>query len=384
MSPYKIFISYSSQNTHTAQLILANLQERFAHEVKFYLSGNDIGGGDRWMEELKANILDSDAVLSLVTPSFNKGEWFFIEWTYFWLFEKPIYLLLTEKVEKYSLKGPLSTLQYTELNDLPSMQRLLQRLHTKITGAPPENRSLYDESIRELIQSAIQKLEEEELNSYEIYRHHDTPLPSDFPEIEKILTYFYQLGDTSEVINLISRLQDRTKGEVALVALEKGQLDVMKALYQSIDLSEPLYTLSTKMVDKNGFDREEVYEIVSIIGQKNQAASAKLAEYMINNSKSENTLFPFVIENIHNKNGLERVLLEYLKKAKPDIDILFTILTKLIDKPETYAIPALKKLAEHAPHLREPLRQRIEQVAADNKVKKVLAWLNENIGNQDA
>jgi len=61
----KIFISFNRYNESTCKILREILENAFGKSVEFYLSATDIRAGNDWTEDLKKNINNSDALISI-------------------------------------------------------------------------------------------------------------------------------------------------------------------------------------------------------------------------------------------------------------------------------------------------------------------------------
>ena len=126
---YKLFISHSSTEKNVAQAIRSVLGNAFKGDLSFFFSP-EISVGSKWKLLIKEELSNCDAGLFIVTPEFQKSQWFIAEFTAFWLQDKDTFIL-TINDDKIDLNHFLSIMDDTQrgsVNNVESIKSLIAML----------------------------------------------------------------------------------------------------------------------------------------------------------------------------------------------------------------------------------------------------------------
>ena len=103
---YSIFLSHATEDAAIAKTIKEKLNKIFP-ELSIYLATDEIRSGTKWKDELKQNLQEHNAIITLISQISIDKPWIYTEWSPFWMAEKPFHLLLLDDKLKKDLIGPM-------------------------------------------------------------------------------------------------------------------------------------------------------------------------------------------------------------------------------------------------------------------------------------
>jgi hypothetical protein len=399
MQPYKMFISYSSQNRSTAKVIADVLQEAFGGSIDPYVAVLKIGAGAVWQKELKTNLKNRNALISIVTPRFVNKDWFFIEWAPFWLSGKPYFLLLTDGVDKSDLVPAMTDRQHTALHDYNSIVLLFAELHAAIFGAGDAVKD-YGPYVNKLLAGVSVTLEQEELDYFETFRDPGNKLPADLGKAEAILKYFFnkyikkqnadkdeQDADKDAVIMNIDKLDEEDRFKVAKTVLQKKTLGLVLFLCQAIPSPDHLHKIADRIIEMGLFDAVELIDITDMLKKtQSRVANYKIALRLIEHNQMEGELLyrnAVIVVGVDNLSQMKQVYLELINKIKHNVhlqvegsrsvNILVLILHRMIERDERKHVKDfVKKIKAETPLLSPVLRKSVVKAPPVDNIDWVL------------
>lgn len=251
---YKLFLSFSLEEADLAEHIRNTLNNAFRGKISFFFSRDNILGGVEWKSEIKRALLDCDAALTILTPSYLERPWAYIEWSAFWLKEKTTYIIVTDDVEFKDIVDPMKDSQSTELFSEIDARKLLESLATNSSSSYTPY-----ECIPELVNKSraiYQKLKDaKENNKYSIYLEAYNLLPEDDLEKIKILWYYHEKKfDPDTFVGVFNKIHDNSiKGNVLCKLLGKGELDLIERTFELVESKNNLLPLLKKLIE-NGYE----------------------------------------------------------------------------------------------------------------------------------
>jgi len=111
---YDVFLSYANADGILAEKIHQALD---AKNLRCFMSGKELTGGDNFNELIRNALLNSREVCVLYTPNSKKSEWVLTEWGAFWVLKKRIVPII-HRIDIDSLPDRLKSLQAIDFSDL--------------------------------------------------------------------------------------------------------------------------------------------------------------------------------------------------------------------------------------------------------------------------
>jgi hypothetical protein len=114
-STVNVFISYVSDDAPVASAVKEYLEEVFLNATVF-VSGENLSGGEVWMEELRVFLAAATAVIGIITPASEKSNWVHFELGAGFTNKRAI-PLVGDGITFGTLKAPLKLLQGRALDE---------------------------------------------------------------------------------------------------------------------------------------------------------------------------------------------------------------------------------------------------------------------------
>lgn len=209
MAEFRVFISHKKDDHATAMIVKSTL-EKFSGDLEFFVSGDQIAGGEDWHERLRQELRDSDLLLLLFTEPAKKWDWC--------LYEVGLFERLDDKTEPvvclHNCEGgppdPLKGLQSVAA-DIESVEKFLDQLirTTNYTNhKKPLNAKVSDDDIQEAAEAICNQFAGNIKPYYACFRAHLT-LPSVDEQFTQIPRDAIVSGST-ETMRLFGRTPDDT------------------------------------------------------------------------------------------------------------------------------------------------------------------------------
>jgi hypothetical protein len=352
MSVKKIFISYSTVNTGTAEIIEEAMKDVFPNLVHIFLAAKKITSGDLWQKNIQKNLVGGDVLVSLVTTNFLNKPWFYIEWTPFWMDGRPFFLLLTDDIDEDDLVAPMLDRQITRVQTSHGIEKFFISLHKLIHDL--EDVSDEDElKYKEIAESVVGKIEltlkKEQQSIFEKYKDGAESLPGSSLESEEILNHYFVRGDFSTVHSLLSQLRDEEdKKKIAVNTLENGNFDLMMLICRTSTRADKLTEIAERMIQMNLLESKELYEICEMIRSKKEAEINRIATLLMDLGKYETDFFYYIVGSLENRIYLTRIAEKVFGEQKKNTRLLQILTPKMIGN-KNYSVPYFQKVDALAP-----------------------------------
>lgn len=125
---FTIFVSYCSEDYELAESICIQLNNCFEGKIKYYLAKKSILVSEDWKKELKKNIENSQAIISILTKNSISRPWVYVEWSPYWLADKAQFFLLSKDLTESDLIKPMQDLQCIKINEKDSIKQLFEKI----------------------------------------------------------------------------------------------------------------------------------------------------------------------------------------------------------------------------------------------------------------
>jgi len=135
-----VFISHVASESEIAVWIKNKIGGLFQGSVEFFVSsdGNDIVGGDRWLDKIEAALKESHTVLVLCSDGSVRQPWVNFEAGGAWMAGKRVIPLCHGGMDPGKLPQPLAALQAYSLCDQRDLYQLVSLLAKSAGVEPPE------------------------------------------------------------------------------------------------------------------------------------------------------------------------------------------------------------------------------------------------------
>src|SRR5688572_7888544 len=126
--PYKMFLSHTGLDTKIAEAVKKNIEDAFLGYISVFLATQDLLPGMQWKEALKQHLKTDDAIISIITSRSMTKPWIYVEWSAFWLNDKPIFIFITDDVKIDKLLNPIVDVQSVRLSQADDIRKLFRVL----------------------------------------------------------------------------------------------------------------------------------------------------------------------------------------------------------------------------------------------------------------
>jgi len=319
----KLFLSYTNKDKKLANTVHRVLNNSFEGLLEIYLAHAEIKAGDKWKEEIK-NALDScHAIISLITPNSIERPWIFIEWSSFWMADKPFFVLATDDILPRQLVHPMQDAQITTITDEETVKGLFLRLSqlSKDKRAVPYHKA--NEFVVSIKSALAEQREDNDRVNFEKYRNIHEVLPILDSDKQKIAAYFFNNGDEKEFLRVLRTIRsDSYKTTFSIQALDSGFLKLFGEIVDSLISSEHKQEMALLLLEYGYDDSEELRRLVIDVASKNQAHLRRIVQFLIENGNTDSNIFTLVFEKFTNNNELRKIA-EMLIENNRENDFLF-------------------------------------------------------------
>jgi hypothetical protein len=282
---YKIFLSYSVQESELAEFIRNVLNKSFKNKVEFFF--NNIRGGEKWKDVIQKGLNESDAILTILTPRYLQRPWAYIEWASFWLRDKTTYVIVTDDVEIKDIVDPMKDIQCTRIFSESDVIKLMESIAEK-----SESDYIPYEIVTEIVNKSKaiygKVLSEYERNKYSIYKSASELLPNDdFKKVEILWYFFEKESDRKASAEVFKSINDNSiKANILIKLLDKGEFDLIAEIYESVESKNNLLPLLKGLIE-NGYEDSELTDKILAYISASQSTLRSFCEYLIKNRKAE-------------------------------------------------------------------------------------------------
>lgn len=340
---YRIFVSHTEIDTPIAEAVTKVLNDAFQGHITLYLAQSQIVGGSEWQKELQANLQNSDAIISIVTPESIKKPWLYIEWGPFWLEGKTFFTLLTNEIKATDLIQPMGNRQAIDMTAHEQVSLFFRGL-SEASGLsipiPFDHISIFVSKIRE-----AQLMKKDSI--YRIFRDNLGTLPGSDNEKRKIAEYFFNINEFEtfkSIVNTIS--DDSVKYDLIQYCLMDNSLDHDSKLRLTFELTKTLNgadriaNTAISLIKLGNLDSVELREMLEDLCNRNQAELRKVAIHLASEGHEDSQLFQFICDISTNLAELRKVAIYFVTNNRFDS----VAYEKLMEKIDT--VPQLRQIAQ--------------------------------------
>jgi hypothetical protein len=338
-SPYKIFVSHAEADEPIAKAVKKVLNDAFDGHIEFFLAVERLTIGAKWKEEI-ANRLHY---------SVNK-PWIYVEWSPFWLNDKPCYTLIVDNICIDQLIQPMIDRQIGNLLSRNQVVSLFKAL-TADSGAGAKGFSVPFTFVNLFIVKVTEAIEQKKRYAYSIYQETLETLPSSDLEKRPIAEYFFNQGEHDIFLRIVARIHSSiVKSDIINTIIEDSSFGpeetsgLVEAVADTIDGSQGLKEVASKLIAKGNLDVPELRHIVHLLGLKSRVELRKLAEELIARDLENTDLFEEIVEILAESSvaELKNLAIALIQGDRVESDALFTAAEKLI---EMHRAPQLRDVA---------------------------------------
>ena len=330
---YKIFISHSSEDKSLAEVIMNVINDAFAGAIELFLATKSLKGGLPWKKIIKENLEKCDAIISIITSQSISKPWVYVEWSPFWLSEKPYFILLTKDIKVSDLIEPMRDLQAINIENIESIKGFFETLKhvSGVNRIPFEYVPKLMQSAHTAHNDAIKERDEAEFGIYRNFKRLDS-LPASENEKEKIAEYFFSKGEYNVFLKILEKIRNNSiKAELALKALDAGHLDITYKAANLVRSSEYLSYIIYEMISQGYDDTKEVRDLLENISIKSQDTLGKVAIEIIDNNRWDSELFRYICELMTNMAEFRKVMVHLIHNNIVN-DLIFTDLLRKFEE----------------------------------------------------
>lgn len=362
---YKIFVSYSLQESELAEFIKNSLSKLFKNKVSFHF--NNIRGGDKWKESIQKGLTDSDAIMTILTPKYLEKPWAYIEWAAFWLRDKVTYIIVTDDVEIKDIVDPMRDSQTTNIFNESHVIKLLEAIAEKSVTD-----SISYDTVSEIVNKSRAIYEkllfDDQRKKYSIYKGATELLPNDDFKKAEILWYFYEKeSDKNAFAEIFKTINDNSiKGNILMRLLEKNDFHLIEELYEFVESKNNLLPLLRGLVE-NGFEDLTLTSKILTYTAASQPALRSFCEYLIKNRRADSNALLNAIPLFANRAELRRIGECLIDNSYIETSIFNTVVQQFYG----YNHAELQKLLKYALHdknySRTEMKEQVIKLAAKNQ-----------------
>lgn len=375
--PYKIFISFTLQEKEFAEKIRNILNNSFDGKILFFFSPENILSGEKWKKTLQIALKEYDAIISILTPKFLEKPWAYIEWSSFWINDKPTFLLLTDDVVQKNLVAPMQDTQVVQIFNEDDVLKFIKALAISAEcDYVPFHICSDIVNNSKIIYNKI--LEQNERSKYSVFKSDLSLLPDDDFEKKDIFWYFYEKEkDHNTSFEIFNKIQlDSLKTSILLALFAKNEFDSIDKLYQNIEQKGNLLPLFRNLI-KSDLENNSLTE--KLLRNFHPGASNIKFCLMsfIDNNKREHRLLNSSVKEYLNSAELKNLII-YDSDTNNNYDIFFeNCLDVLSNKSSAEYRNTLRYLFFNSQYSKNKIKEHIIRLAKQNEseAEKFLAEL---------
>lgn len=288
---YRVFLSHANKNLLIAQEIQQVIQAAFGRSVEVYMAAFELSPGDEWKKIIRNELESCDALMTLATADAHDRPWMILEWSVFWLAEKPRFVLLADDLVPGKLFPPMNERQATTLSDESQVRRLFAILHG-IAGREGEVPYGHVPALIESVRAA--RLTQERLRqeqSFAVYSDPARPLPFADRDKEAIAEFFLSTGEHQHFLRVCGELRDdETRMRIAQLLLREQQVDLLFSVAETVTDAGRLQEIARTAVDA-GLTGHAGFRRMADTLSRNQAEYRKLLVHLVDRGEHDGPLF---------------------------------------------------------------------------------------------
>lgn len=338
---YKIFISYVSEDVLVAETVKQEINNAFGGNIKPYLAAHDLGPGKNWKDELKRNLNECSALISIISRVALNRPWILIEWSAFWINDRTYYTLLSDDVQVSDLFELIRDVQAVRMSDLSDVRRFFKSLaeaaeRTEIPYAEAEG---FVERVQLAQRKQALQIKE---RSFERYRVMPRALPSDDREKRAIAEYYLEKGEVEIFEEIVEEIRDiNVKTAIALELIDKGDLERVLLVTEHINSMEHVGEVAIELIERAFLDAPQIRQILESMAEKNQRELSKVVERMLELGHEDTLLFDYILELLTNAAERRKLATSFIRNGNTDAPLF----QELVDGLSTVNNAELRKVA---------------------------------------
>jgi len=326
-----MFLSHTGLDMKIAEAVKRNIENAFLGHISIFLATQDLLPGMQWKEELKQHLKTDDAIISIITSRSMVKPWIYVEWSAFWLNDKPIFIFITDDVNIEKLLNPIVDVQavrLSQVDDIRKLFRVLQDLSGKNVQWDYVEKFLSDFQTAEKL-----VLQEEAKAGYWRFRDTYADLPTDKSEQIKIAEFFINQADFETFGNILPKLQG-VKVEIAEKLIEMGDIQHASDVVDTLKSSSSFKSVARALFRFGYADTLLMKQAIDRI--INHTEKRALGRYIFEQHGEESPIFKYLINSFTNGAELRNLAIYFLDEDRvtsPAFEDIVTHLEKL-RKPE--------------------------------------------------
>jgi hypothetical protein len=387
---YKIFISYAVQEEELAKKLLNLLNISFKGKVSFFFISDNIVAGEKWKDKIQTALKECNSILTILTPTYILRPWAYIEWSAFWLSNKPTFIVTTDDLSAKDVIDPMRDSQIVGLFNEDSVKKLIEAIAREIQSeyVPYE----FANDIAFQTKAVYGKIiETKENENYLFYKTDISLLPSDDLEKRKIFLYYYNNNlDRAFLKQIFEKINDNAlKTNLLLFLLDKSEMELIEETFFNVETKLSLKPLF-KELNERGYSTSQLSEKILEYISKSQTALRSFGEYLVSNGNIEDRIFSnlidlftsmsefrklceYVIDNsLHNTNTFRNMLERFYGKNHTELHKLLNYWIKSSNYDKEEITQQILKLSKN--NKAETMKVLLELVYRDKELVKVLVF----------
>jgi hypothetical protein len=132
----KLFISHSTDESNIANVLNTLLVNAFDGKLEKSFVSGDLRPGEKWKERIREELAKCAGGIFILTPTFQKSQWYTAEFTAFWFQDKEIAILtIDEENIDFQSNFELMLMRDYQIGSLTSVRdvkKLIQTIHSNI------------------------------------------------------------------------------------------------------------------------------------------------------------------------------------------------------------------------------------------------------------
>ncbi len=338
---YRIFVSHVSDDKQLAEAIKSAINDAFEGSIELYLAVHELAGGDEWKTEIRKNLNECDALISVMTPASINRPWIYIEWSAFWIEGRQFFCLMGDGVEVSHLIEPMRDLQAVKLSLVDDVRRFFRRLK-EYSGFREVPYKHVDDFVDKVALAQRIQAQERAEKTYEKYRARPRDLPAQDAERHKIAEYFYD-NDEKDIFQEIVReiRDDHIKADIAIDMLSRGDMEQVDTCTSLINDADQLEAVGEEFIKRGLLDAPPLRKIVEAISERNNAALRKLCVRLAEMSSEESHIFRYALDLFTNRAELRKVASFFIANHRHESDAFESIYEQISEGN----VAELRKLA---------------------------------------
>ena len=309
--PYKIFLSHTGLDNKIAEVVKTNIENAFLGQISVFLATQELLPSMQWKEELKHHLKTDNAIISIITSRSVAKPWIYIEWSAFWLNDKPIFIFVTADVEIDDLLSPIVDVQAirpSQAYDIRKLFKVLQDYSGKNAQWNYVEKFVSDFQIAEEF-----VLQEVAKSNYGVYKDNPADLPTDKMEQKKIAMFFIDQGDFETFAKILPRLQG-VKVAIAKKLIERGDIKHASDVVDTLKSSSSFKSVGRALFEFGYADTPLMKQVIDLT--INHTQKRALGRYIFEQHGEEDPIFRYLINSFTSGAELRNLAIYFLNEDR--------------------------------------------------------------------